>query len=177
MRVIRVHNQDLVPLDGAEIRLGRSGRGRSEVIVPLDPGVERGSIGDPCRAAADALPRASAAITADGGVRLVPEAAPSDRVLLVLTGDPGYYRGADYSYDLPTGSRVLARGRGAYGDAGRLGGWDEILAVAPAAGEVRLPGKYGDRMLRWDATVVRILSAAEAKAEAATAAEPVEIII
>jgi hypothetical protein len=177
MKVIYVKdNKDLAPLDGAEIRLGRSGRGRTEVIIPIDPGIDRGSIGDPRRADAGDLPRASAAVTADGGVRLIPEAAPSDRVLLVLTGDPGYYRGADYSYDLPTGSRVLARGRGAYGDAGRLGGWDEILAVAPASGEIRLTAKYSTHVLRWDDAGVRILSAAEAKAEAATAADPVEII-
>jgi hypothetical protein len=61
---------------------------------------------------------------------------------------------------------------GRHGDAGVF----EILAVVPAAGEIRLPGKYSTHVLRWDDTDARILSAAEAKAEAAATAEPVEII-
>jgi hypothetical protein len=110
--------------------LGEVGRGREErsvaVIGPLPPD-EDGTVrlthvrvglaeGDRPMLAAD------------------PGQAEEPRVLLVLNAAGGW-RGS-VGYKLPEGARELARGTIAQGDAGRAGGWDELLVVVPAPSEV-----------------------------------------
>lgn len=165
----------LTPLPEGRLALGQSGRGRELVIVPIAEGVQPGAPETWCRSGWEALASASVEVT-EAGPRIVPERQESDWRLLILKGDPGYSRGAFYSYALPEGSRVLARGHGAYGIAGRCGGWEEILAVVPPTGRVWLPRKFGGEWLIWGPDGVRIVSDAEAAAEAVAAAAVTEVL-
>jgi hypothetical protein len=149
--------------------LGEEGRGRIMVRVPVlapEPAED-----------VDVTPweRLSIEIT-DSGPRIVPEAREDDRVLFAIVGCPGYSRGRRYEITLPTGTRVLARGQCAWGDAGYVGCYEELLVVVPPQGELVWPAKYGRVYVQWSHSGVRFLSEAERDFEEAYAAEVKEVL-
>jgi hypothetical protein len=149
--------------------LGEEGRGRIMVRVPVLAPQPTEDV--------DVTPweRLSIEIT-DSGPRIVPEAREDDRVLFAIVGCPGYSRGRRYAITLPTGTRVVARGQCAWGAAGRIGSYDEVLVVVPPAGEIVWPAKYARVYVRWDHTGVRFFSEAERAAEDAHSAEVKEVL-
>jgi hypothetical protein len=148
--------------------LGEEGRGREMVRVPV---LAPEPVGEP---EIDPWERLSVEVT-DAGPRIVPEAREDDRVLFAILGCPGYSRGRRYQITLPTGTRVLARGQGAWGDAGGLGSYEELLVIVPPVGEIIWPAKYAPVYIRWD-DGIRFLSAASRAAEDALSAEVKEVL-
>jgi hypothetical protein len=149
--------------------LGEEGRGRIMVRIPVlapDP------VGD-----RDIEPweRLSVQVT-DFVPRITQEMRDDDRVLFAITGCPGYSRGRRYEITLPTGTRVVARGQCAWGDAGYVGGYEELLVVVPPQGELSWPAKYGRVYVRWNHSGVRFLSEAERDFEDALSAEVKEVL-
>ena len=66
-----------------------------------------------------------------------------DQLFMLLSAKGGYTRRGNGSIQLLQSStgedyQILARGRGADGDAGRIGHWDVILLKAPSEGIVRV---------------------------------------
>jgi hypothetical protein len=151
------HSKILVDPKG--LILGQDGRGRLRVVVPMIPPPVKPVL----------FERLSVEMTQAGPV-LVP--APKDdhdlRILVAFVGDPGHRPGADYTVPLPKESILVARGRGAYGNDGRRGGWEEVLAILPMCGEIQLKHKGGSRVLRWGFRhVVRFLTLEEDAEDAA----------
>jgi hypothetical protein len=149
--------------------LGEEGRGRIMVRVPVlapDP------VGDPER---DPWERFSVQLT-DCVPRITQEMRDDDRVLFAITGCPGYSRGRRYEITLPTGSRILARGQCAWGEAGRIGQYEEVLVVVPFAGEIIWPAKYARVYVRWDEGGIRFIGEADRAEEDAYNAEIKEVL-
>jgi hypothetical protein len=151
-----------------ELVLGEEGRGRIMVRVPVLAPQPTEDV--------DVTPweRLSVEIT-DAGPRIVPEAREDDRVLFAIVGCPGYDR-RRYQMTLLEGVRVIAQGICAWGDAGRIGRYDELLVVVPPRGEIVWPAKYADVYVRWSEDGIRFLSAAARGAEIVRQSEVKEVL-
>ncbi len=166
------------PLGGPQLSLGESGRGRTLVLVPVGLPESREN---PFSLSLDlsGLPDVRVVVT-DAGVRIEPASGggSQDKILVALVGDPGYSRGRYYTWELPEGARILAHGSGAYGDAGRLGGWSEMLVVLPIPCELRSPAKYrhGRRVIVIREDAVQILTEEAYNASLAQKSAPEEVI-
>lgn len=103
------------------ISLGERGRGRFEALVPFHApeNAEYLDIGQ----------------TKSGKPKIIKGHGPDDKWLTVLSGGGIYTRGTYGTvYCLPQDKdriQVVASGYGAYGMAGRIGLWNEFLAIVP----------------------------------------------
>jgi hypothetical protein len=148
-------------VDPEGITLGQEGPGRVRTIVPMIPPPVKPVL----------FERLSVEMTKAGPVLVpAPKKDHDPRILVAFVGDPGDGPGANYPVPLPEGSIVVARGRGAHGKDGRRGWWEEVLAILPVCGEIRLRNKRGSRVLRWGFRhVVRLLTPEEEASEDAEA--------
>jgi len=101
--------------------LGEKGRGRYESLIPYHAPKE-----------AEYL---DIGVTKSGKPKIVKGESPNGKWLAVVSGEGVYTRNTYGTvYCLPKDKdkiRVIARGRGAYGQAGRIGSWYEFLIVVP----------------------------------------------
>ena len=134
----------------AEIRVGETGRGRKLVSVPIPAGSEG----------------------ADGRLLSVPAGNQPSGAALIVFRDHSGYRGG-WSLTDRQGVIVLAEGACAQGDAGRMGGGPEYLAVVADGGTatVNRSGRlYGDAATLRVRNVGGVLSVEDVAAVAATTA-------
>lgn len=123
---------------GPGVVLGEAGRGRRRTTVPV-LGTEVKWVLGPAPFAQSCLGVAryvQVGTSPDGPLlRAVPGPADDlDRVLVLLNAAGGWRGGVTYT--LPDSAQVLATGTVVLGDAGRAGGWDELLVVLPVPCEV-----------------------------------------
>lgn len=119
------------------IALGERGRGRYEAVIPC--GVKKdekfGSITK----------------TKSGNPKIVPSSSPEHGWLAIVSGSGTYTRGTYGTVYCQKEDvekvQVLATGNGAYGDAGRIGSWNEFLItisdntflrIRPAGGQHKI---------------------------------------
>ena len=115
------------------ICLGEEGRGRQKTIVPapkdglMEPGLSKSG-----------KPRLNPSKSAQGWIARISSVG-------------GYIRGAQGNISVHPSCadevRVVARGHGAFGDAGRIGTWDDLLIVGPDEFLVRVKPSRGDAYL------------------------------
>ena len=111
------------------IQLGEEGRGRTQVNIPCPEKFDGLEVGK----------------TKTGGVRLNACGAGRPGWIIRLNSEGNYIRGGQGFVALLDGeAEVLARGTGAFGAAGRVGGWDDLLVVVPTAATFRLKPTRGD---------------------------------
>jgi hypothetical protein len=134
------------------ISLGEQGRGRllthvpcPETFVYVEPGETR-----------------------SGKPRLNKSESSLDWIARVNTCG-GYKRGANGKVYAPPGARVkvLALGTGAFGAAGRVGGWDDVLLIIPDNTIIRVKPSRGDAYLLWFPTAGEVLKMGYSEAELA----------
>jgi len=139
--------------DGApsEFRLGEAGRGRTETLVPV--------MGEGAGFRAKKV---------DDRVILVRGEFPrEERCLAIVRTTGAYSRGVRYGLREAKGVTSLATGYEAFGDAGRLGGGETVLAIVEKGAEFRLPGKYQSTWYYWDGGSWKTESPDERSARAA----------
>jgi hypothetical protein len=155
MRILQLHRSwgiGPVSLRNGAIELGQRGRGRTLALVPVldvDPSATKLE-----------WPHARVGRTSEGGIVLAPcPGCNDDRLLLVVRGEPTYRRGLycpavmpPWGQDRVEGVEVLASGQGAWGDAGRLGGWEEALLLVRPGYAFVLTNRYSyqERLVMWD---------------------------
>jgi len=120
------------------VELGEKGRGRTLTLIPYH--------------APEDAEYLALATTRTGKPKIIKGYDAEDKWLAVLSGAGTYTRGTHGDVYVPIvyadKVKVIADGHGAYGDAGRIGGWEEYLAVvedntwirvAPAGGAGKIP--------------------------------------
>lgn len=142
------------------IQLGEEGRGRKSTLVKCEPAIQDGEnvivkTPKPGMPGVSQITRDSQS-TGDGWVARVSTSG-------------AYIRGAQGNVRyLTEGSVValIAKGHGAFGDAGRTGTWDDVLVHAPIGAVLRVKPSRGDAyFLRFDSNSVQKLTAEEAAFE------------
>jgi len=134
-----------------EIVIGERGRGRSQGIVPI--------FGDGHGFRAKKTPE---------GIVLVRGTWPDeDRCLAVINTVGSYDRSRSYRLFDAQGIETLMSGVIAFGDAGRVNGGEEILAIVNPGAEFRLNSKYASTWYRWTGTEWVVETPAERKARLA----------
>ena len=130
------------------IQLGESGRGRLLVSIPCPEGLQDGDT-------VQALP---AQVKANG-LKTKPSIKgsndPENGWVARISTDGSYIRGAcgNVSYD-PTQPSVgapilIAKGYGAFGDAGRTGNWDDLLVQVSDGTVLRVKPTRADAYYLW----------------------------
>lgn len=104
------------------VAIGESGRGRREIFLPTPFGVA-GEIRDFCR-------NLDIGLTKSGHPRI--NQIQDDSLYMILSSQRGYTRRGNGLIRTPIDqeNRIIARGNGADGDAGRIGTWDVIITEA-----------------------------------------------
>jgi hypothetical protein len=117
-----------------EILIGQQGRGRKRVIIPLT-----GTGSEVC------------ARKTDEGIVLVRGNWPVENRCLVIINTVGAYdRIRSYGLYDSQGIQKLACGIIAFGDAGRVNGGEELLAILIKDAEFRLNSKYSSVWYKWN---------------------------
>lgn len=150
-------------LDGPEgpvtqLVLGESGRGRTLAVVPVS-----GTVGADIRAKR----------IGEKEIVLVRGDFPDERTgrcLTVVNTVGSYSRGREYGLLEPTGVTVIVIGYIAFGDAGRINGGEEVLAICEPGAEFKLNSKYDSTWYRWSGSEWTIETPAERRARLALAA-------
>jgi hypothetical protein len=135
-----------------ELVLGEAGRGRAEVRVPVvgsGPGIR---------------PKRT-----DGGQVVLVRGDWGDdgRCLAAINAVGAYDRYRSYAIFDAKGLTVLAEGRRAFGDAGRINGGPDVLAICEPGAMFRLNDKYRSWHYVWTGTEFRRMSAGQKAAEEA----------
>ena len=127
------------------IQLGEKGRGRLLVSIPCPKGLQDGDT-------VQALPPQTKA----NGLKTKPSIKGSDNPengwVARISTNGSYIRGAcgNISYD-PTQPApiVIAKGYGAFGDAGRTGTWDDVVVQVPDGTVLRIKPTRADAYYLW----------------------------
>ena len=130
------------------IQLGESGRGRLLVSIPCPEGLQDGDT-------VQALPPQTKA----NGLKTKPSIKKTSDTengwVARISTDGSYIRGAcgNVSYD-PTQPSVgapilIAKGYGAFGDAGRTGNWDDLVVQVPDGAVLRVKPTRADAYYLW----------------------------
>ena len=118
----------------SEIVLGERGRGRTEKTIPI--------IGDG--------PEVRAKKSDEGDIVLVRGVYESEtRCLAIINATGAYSKGRRYEIHDAVGVMEIAAGIFAFGDAGRCGNGEEVLAIIEPEAEFRLDGKYSSTWYAW----------------------------
>ncbi|MBN2865242.1 MAG: hypothetical protein JXK16_04485 [Thiotrichales bacterium] len=133
MKAYNLKTQKFNVTNGVEIDaiiLGESGRGRRQEVIPCpDDGLENGA-------------GVSVGRTQSGRPRINTAAKPEGAWLARIRTDGAYIRGADGNVRvLPNhakGVELVAKGFGAFGLAGGVGNWDDVLVVVPDGTLIRV---------------------------------------
>jgi hypothetical protein len=156
MKIYRISRPgaDPAPVDHSgltELVLGEAGRGRTEVRITI--------IGD----GPEVRPKRT-----DGGIVLVRGNHEHDgRCLAAINAVGAYDRYRSYCLFDAKGLTVLAEGRRAFGDAGRINGGPDVLAICEPGAAFRLQDKYRSWWYTWTGTEFRRMSAEQKAAEEA----------
>jgi hypothetical protein len=135
-----------------ELILGEAGRGRTEVRIPI---VGEGSSVRPKR-------------TKEGKIVLVRGEFEDDgRCLVAVNAVGAYDRYRPYAIFAARGLSVIAEGRRAFGDAGRINGGPEALAICEPGAAFILNDKYRSWWYTWNGTEWRRLTPEQRAAEEA----------
>ena len=127
------------------IQLGEKGRGRLLVSIPCPEGLQDGDT-------VQALPPQTKA----NGLKTKPSIKrsndPENGWVARISTNGSYIRGAcgNISYD-PTQPApiVIAKGYGAFGDAGRTGTWDDVVVQVPDGTVLRVKPTRADAYYLW----------------------------
>ena len=127
------------------LSLGESGRGRSLVQIPCPPGLEDG-------VAVTATP----AVVKTNGLKTKPKieagGGGGDHWVARISTKTSYIRGANGNVSLSPGGEapaLIAKGHGAFGDAGRTGTWDDVIVVVPDGTILRVKPARGEAYFLW----------------------------
>lgn len=134
------------------IVLGEEGRNRKRVLVRVQEGL------DPEQPVKVFAPKV--------GLPLVSQSDVVDGRALVRVNTEGrYQRGAVGSVSILDGNPVLvAQGKGAYGDAGRIGDWTDSLVLMSPGDALRVkPCGCPAKVYVWDGVTLKILAYSEAE--------------
>lgn len=142
------------------IQLGEEGRGRKSILVKCEAGIQDGenvTVKIP-KPGMPGVPQ----ITRD-------DQSPGDGWISRVSTNGAYIRGAQGNVRYLTASpavTAIAKGHGAFGDAGRTGTWDDVLLQVPIGAVLRVKPSRGDAyFLRFDSDSVQKLTAEEAAFE------------
>ena len=134
-------NPSVVNVAGNDIsvlKLGEKGRGRVEKLIKCD------SITDSMKVLA---PKAGM----PGNVKIVADVDNSVGLIIRVSTEGSYVRGANGNVSVSPNDvdkvNVVAKGYGAFGDAGRTGTWDDVLLVVTNATVLRVKPSRGDAYL------------------------------
>lgn len=141
------------PLNTREVRLGELGRGRVLAIIPV--------VGDGPEVVVESNPQGTVLCRAAAGT--------SDHCVVVLRADGEYRRGAAYTVPRVPGLTVLATGQTAWGDAGRIGTCEHVLAAVEPGCSVKLANMFGHIWHTWDGQMWLSESPPERRARLAAA--------
>ena len=127
------------------IQLGESGRGRLLFTVPCPEGLQDG----------DAVTAVPAQVRANG-LKTKPSIKgsnnPENGWVARISTDGSYIRGAcgNISYDPGVSAPiVIAKGYGAFGDAGRTGTWDDVVVQVSDGTVLRVKPTRADAYYLW----------------------------
>jgi hypothetical protein len=131
---------------GLALVLGERGRGRWQEVITLDrhspPVVTNGRVLD-CEARAIALPARDGR---PGFFVLAAAENPSSTAIVRVSTEWAYTRGSSGHVRVMCGDvKIVARGNGAHGIAGRIGSWDDVLLVVPPGGEILIRPEGGHK--------------------------------
>lgn len=122
-----------------EVRLGSEGRGRHLVIIPA---VGEGD----CWHVAES----GGALVLVSHTGTCPKDESPGSVLVRINACGWYDRYREYRIKEACGLKILARGLFAFGDAGRVGNGEDVLAIAEVCATFRLSAKYEKYWYTWD---------------------------
>jgi len=139
------------------IAIGEHGRGRKEVFIPCPEGVE--IIEGMCE-------NLSISTTQSGRCRID---RGNNGFFAILSSEGGYTRRGNGTIESLASNpvKILDRGNGADGDAGRIGDWDAVIAEMPAGGtiiRVRRSGGNPSDLIRFDGYSFQYIPNAEIEA-------------
>jgi hypothetical protein len=150
----------MVEVGGKEreaIALGENGRGRKLTLVKCAVGIQDGFLVT-VKTPKPGMP---------GVVQIGPSSDSSGWLVRISTVG-SYIRGADGNIKSlgGEGAQVIARGHGAFGDAGRTGTWDDLLIAVDDGAILRVKPSRGDAyFLVFGSSNVQKLSAPDAEFE------------
>jgi hypothetical protein len=134
-----------------QIGVGEYGRGRSKGVIPV--------IGSG--------PELRVKKTEDGVVLVRGNWPSEDRCLAGINTVGAYDRFRSYAIHDAQGIHPIVSGTIAFGDAGRVNGGEEILAIVNPGAEFRLNSKYASSWYRWTGKEWLVETPAERKARLA----------
>jgi hypothetical protein len=124
------------------ILLGESGRGRQLTSIPTEQGIENGG-----------AVSVTLAETKANGLKTKPSikvgTSAGNTWAARISTEGSYIRGAqgNVSFDpsqAPKTPTLVARGHGAFGDAGRTGSWDDVIVLVEDGTVLRVKPSRGD---------------------------------
>lgn len=147
--LMKLETEDGKPL--ANITVGERGRGRHEGIIPI--------IGEG--------PEVRAKKTDEGVVLVRGDWRDGGQCLAAINAVGSYDRYRSYGIHDARGLQTVVSGSIAFGDAGRINGGEEVLAVVEPGAIFRLNSKYASTWYMWTGTEWRTESPGERKARLA----------
>jgi len=146
----------IFPLDTEEgpvefITIGEEGRGRVRVVIPV--------IGEG--------PEVKVKKTEHGIVIVRGDWEEERRCLVVINAVGSYDRYRSYGIYEAKNLKIIAEGRRAFGDAGKVNSGPEALAIAEPGCEFRLNSKYASHWYYWDGKEWKMETPEERKARLA----------
>ena len=127
------------------LNLGESGRGRQLTQIPCPLGLQNGDAVTPSLPETKPNGLKTKASIKAGGVE-------GDTWVARISTDGAYIRGANgnVSYDPAANAPILiAKGYGAFGDAGRTGNWDDVIVLVQDGTVLRVKPTRGDAYYLW----------------------------
>jgi hypothetical protein len=135
-----------------ELVIGEAGRGRAEVRVPV--------VGAGPEVRPKKMNNSVVLVRGDWG-------EADGRCLAAINTVGQYDRYRSYAIFDAQGLTVIAEGRKAFGDAGKINGGPDVLAICEPGAAFRLQDKYRSWWYTWNGTEFRRMSAEQRAAEEA----------
>jgi len=145
----------MIPADiPDELKIGSSGRGRHQEIVPI---MGTGS-------------SFGVKITSAGVLIVRGEFEDNGRCIAIINSSGGYSKGRSYTIPNVDGMKKISQGNHANGIAGRAGNSEVALVICSPGVEFRLLSKYDESWFSWGGRAWKIEGPQERKARLAIAA-------
>lgn len=120
------------------LKLGEKGRGRIEKLIK-------------CDSITDSMKVISPKPGMPGNVKIVMDTNNETGLIIRVSTSGAYIRGANGNVSVNPNNvnnvKLVAKGYGAFGDAGRIGTWDDLLLIISAATVLRVKPSRGDAYL------------------------------
>lgn len=116
------------------ISLGENGRGRVNKLIRCESGVENGEL------VTVKIPKPGM----PGAVTVTKGGDPDNKWLMRISTEGSYIRGAEGNVRFLGDAQLIAKGYGAFGDAGRTGTWDDVLICVSIGTVLRVKPSRGN---------------------------------